>query len=140
MKDLVKFNIPIYRGELWIVFAADYNKALKELDIRLNKTPDDCNAFVVRNSAKGAYCVFIHPDRIYPDTVAHEAVHICNDVFADRGVTIDTIHDEHQAYFIQWIVMHIFIAARDRRMKVRMVATHTHDIELGYGKKFKRMV
>ena len=35
--------------------------------------------------------------------VAHEAVHVANSIFREIGVDMDYCHDEHYAYFVQWI-------------------------------------
>jgi len=36
-------------------------------------------------------------------TLAHESLHITNQIFDFHGVKIDTKNDEHQAYFLTWV-------------------------------------
>lgn len=137
MKGLVKYNIPIYGGELWVVFTDNFKKSLKKLKINIASPVDECDAFACRNTKKGAYCIFILNTAIRPDIICHEAIHVCNDLFYDRGVTLNIREDEHQAYMVQAIVNHVISAAMDCKKKIKIVSSKGF-IELNYGKKVKR--
>ena len=41
------------------------------------------------------------------DTIAHEADHLCNQLFKSIGATVDTSNDEAHAYLLGWIVKQI---------------------------------
>ena len=49
----------------------------------------------------GQLCVFIYASNL--TTLVHECVHACNMVFESRGILLSTQHDEHQAYYIDWL-------------------------------------
>ena len=140
MKDPVKFDIPIYGGELWIMFGADFVQVGKSIQMDFSVAVDDCNAISFTKKANtnaGVYCIIIRPDKVRPDIIAHEAVHIANYVFIDRGVTINTKEDEHHAYFVGWIVQQIVYAAKLRKQNLSIRINGPHAQELNYGKKLK---
>ncbi len=41
------------------------------------------------------------------DTIAHEADHLCNQLFQRMGATVDVGNDEPHAYLLGWIVQQI---------------------------------
>jgi hypothetical protein len=41
------------------------------------------------------------------DTIAHEADHLCNQMFKSIGATVDVNNDEPHAYLLGWIVKQI---------------------------------
>jgi hypothetical protein len=41
------------------------------------------------------------------DTIAHEADHLCNQLFKSIGATVDVDNDESHAYLLGWIVKQI---------------------------------
>lgn len=140
MSKPVKFNIPIYGGELWVIFSDDVIKSGKKINMHFEKDANDCNGISFTKSDKhgpGIYCVIIKTKKIRPDIIAHEAVHLANYVFSERGVVINTKDDEHLAYFIGWIVMNIVYAAKIKKMKLSIRLSGPHDQVLNYGKKIK---
>jgi len=41
------------------------------------------------------------------DTIAHEAYHLCNQLFKSMGATVDVNNDEPHAYLLGWLVQQI---------------------------------
>lgn len=124
-KDHCVFDIPIYGGDLTIVFADDFIKYAEahKLNVKLKPTSNNCVALTGRGYEVSDmhFFVFIKPEKIRPEIMAHEAVHVCNYVFDNRGVAVFTDEDEHTAYFIDWVVEHIVYAAVKCEKKITLM-------------------
>lgn len=113
--DRFTIEIPIYGGNFTIVFADDFVKYTEQnkIGVILKPTSNNCIGLAVRSTENPGfdYLVFFKNDKVRPEIIAHEALHICNYVFNDRGVATFTDENEHQAYFIDWICEMIVYAA-----------------------------
>lgn len=110
-----KKDIPVYFGKLWVIFTDDIIEAGKKIGIAFKPSANDCLGLAVRRieSGAGEYAIFIKSHkRNSPDVVAHEALHLVNYVFEDRGVELSTSNDEPQAYMLGWVVEQIEKAKR----------------------------
>lgn len=93
-----KVKIPIYGGYLYITNSTKEETSLKfGVDISENTTA----------------CVFDHPrgfshqvvwlsDRVTNAIVAHECVHLCDNVYIDKGIIQDVNNNEPYAYLLTW--------------------------------------
>lgn len=136
-KDLVKYDIPIYGGEFWIGFADDFTKFGKEHDMDINETSNGCIGLTLRNiddHHAGKYCILIKNNKIRPDIIAHEAIHLANYLFEDRGVRHSLKDDEHFAYFVDWVVQMVFQAVYKLK-KIIKIKVDGEDIVIQYPKK-----
>lgn len=111
---IYKEKIPIYHGEIWIIFSDDFIESGKELGIEFRKSANECLGLALRKEIKGpgVYCIFIKTHkRLSVDVLAHEALHIVNYIFEDRGISINTKNDEPQAYMLGWVLSNVYKAA-----------------------------
>lgn len=113
MEDqFIRYEIPIYGGELWVVFADDFVAWAKANGIELKWSGNDCNGLAMRkdDNQVGVYIMLIKHGKVRPDTIAHEALHITNYIFGDKGVEVSTGNDEYSCYLMDWIVEKAFAA------------------------------
>jgi hypothetical protein len=96
-----KINIPIYYGYLIVICADDVEEIAKKYDVPgiKNKCHD---AYVFRN--KTNEYVYVQKASITYGAVAHEAKHLVNYIFSDRGIKLDVENDEAECYLLGWIV------------------------------------
>lgn len=108
-----KVEIPIYFGDLIIVRTSDFAPIIKLHALEPDTKKDD--AFTFRDERNEGYTKYVvvfgeNPDH---DTIAHEALHIVNMVFHDRGVKADCSNDENQCLFLGWVVAQIYKAFKN---------------------------
>ena len=102
---ITNVEVPLYFSTLQIVIAKNLNKALKKMKIKDHA--EDYEAFVIVKRHKSI--VFIKPSATI-GTIAHETVHVVNNVFKNASVQLDIDNDEPQAYLTKWIVDKIYNA------------------------------
>jgi hypothetical protein len=101
-------DIDVFQCNLHILVADDFNRCIdgKRLRKYCSGEPDEDlsedTAFVFQKK-KSDYYVIVAPDASC-GTVAHEAVHLVNRIFADRGQDADCRNDEVFAYHVGWFV------------------------------------
>ena len=116
------YKIPIYyeSGETKLmVYIADKLTDIKVYrDLVTGKLDDD--------DGTDAICIFDAPqdynirvmfERKYIEagTIAHEAIHLKNQIFKNKGITNDPDNDEPEAYLVQWFVNKIHdVLAKDK--------------------------
>lgn len=114
MKIITK-NIPIYFGCLRIIITKDFNKACKKIKKSFpNYNPNDYDAFIYTDKTKSdinRYTIFVKP-KATPSIIAHETVHLVNQLFIDSHIHLDIHNDEHQAYITGWFVRQIHKALK----------------------------
>jgi hypothetical protein len=108
---ITKINIPIYFGYLRIIIAKDFAKAANKIKY---ETPLDLSlfgAFVYAEHTKKKkytlYTCFFKPDATH-SSIAHEVVHLVNSIYHDRGMKLDVLEDEPQAYLTGWVTEQIY--------------------------------
>lgn len=97
-----KINIPIYGTSVTIILIDN----LKKIEKTYNLTDIEGTAAI---TFKRKYKYYIAFERAGPETIAHEVVHLVNFIFHDRGVNLDLINDEPQAYLTGWLFNKIFL-------------------------------
>ncbi len=110
---LKKHRIPIYGGQLWICVTRSFVKSIDQIedaiDVKLDESKED-----LRKSAAMSYR-FYTPDgqfriliMVKPitsiGTIAHEALHAVNWMFAHCGIQYSLKNDEPQCYILGWVV------------------------------------
>lgn len=93
-------DIPIYNGRLIMLKVYDWGEINKKYGYNLDDLHKAC-VFKDFNDE----IVVVFKGEASPSIIAHEAVHIVNHVFKDRGVKLDVENDEPYAYFIGWVVI-----------------------------------
>lgn len=104
---LYKFKIPLYFGWLQIAVTEDFKDAEKRLGLNCEVSVDLYDAYSVRSDT--AYVIVIKPN-MKPSIIAHEALHIVNMLFQDRGIKLCTDNDEPSAYMLSWVVEKVYSA------------------------------
>jgi len=99
-----KISIPIYFGYLIIVKYEDEEEFGKKYNVDVK----NCEAIVLANRTNrrgvSEYLVGLNGNyRTKGSVIAHEAVHLCNNIFKDRGLMLDVTNDEAQAYLTGWL-------------------------------------
>lgn len=120
MDDIIKYEIPIYGGELWVVFSDDFVAWAKSANIELKWWANDCNGLALRKNGDrvGIYVILIKNNKVRPDIIAHESLHVVNYIFGDRGIVLSLENDEHTTYFLDWIVEQVFAAVYKLRKPI----------------------
>lgn len=96
-------DIPIYYGKFVIIFADNFEKVNE-----LYKTKADdklYDAVMFENTDNDEFIVAIK--KVDWSVIAHEVVHVVNSLFLSRGIQLDRINDEPQAYMTGWFVKEI---------------------------------
>lgn len=101
-----KIQIPIYYGDLIIMQVKDWKKINKKYGYKLTKEYDGC---VFKNELKSGYTQYIAAFIGKPkgEVIAHEVVHLVNQIYIDRLMSLDPNNDEPQAYLTGWFFKQI---------------------------------
>lgn len=97
-----KIKVPIYGTSVTVILC----DSLKEIEKEYNLTDTDCCAAI---TFKRKFKYHVAFEKAPPETIAHEVVHLVNHIFYDRGINLDLINDEPQAYFTGWLFNQIFL-------------------------------
>jgi hypothetical protein len=97
----IKHKIPIYGGRLYIIIAKDFNKAKEKYKLNISGDLKGFYGMTCRYTNKQV--VLLEPNAS-TETVAHEAVHLTNDLFSDISAKLSRKKDEPQAYLTGWFV------------------------------------
>ena len=99
-----KIKIPIFHGELTILKAKD----LSEIGKKYKMNFDNFQAVVWKDESKKFLTLFVAlNENVKSDIIAHEAVHLVNHVFINKGIELCRYNDENQAYLTGWFVKEI---------------------------------
>jgi hypothetical protein len=99
---LKRVLIPIYNCYLTIIVTKKFNKVAKMYDVEDSKYAE---AIVQTRERKGVReYIYIQHKKIEVDQIAHEAKHIVNRIFNDRGQILDPLNDEAECYLLGFIV------------------------------------
>lgn len=97
-----KLPIPIYRGNLFIHIGRPSDLLQKKHSLEI--APDHIAA--VHELDEGIL-VWFEQKEFNAAIVAHESIHIKNIVFEQVGAKHDFQNDEHEAYFVEFLVEEI---------------------------------
>lgn len=99
----VEYDIPMYFGKLVIVQDKDGKRIAKEYGIDDVEKMAGCCFREEKKSGRTNYVMTIF-GKTTPSIIAHEAVHVVNQIFMDRYIKLDLYNDEPQAYLLGWVV------------------------------------
>lgn len=97
-----KIKIPLYYNTLTIIQTDDFKAIEKEY--KLDNIDGEYEGFVFSN---GDSIVVVVTSKVTPSIIAHETVHIVNEIFLSTGMQLDKVNDEAQAYLTGFIVEQI---------------------------------
>ncbi len=106
-------EIPFYKGNLIVCVSNELEKINKEFDIH-RSGEIFAHSYQFDYQSKQAFMVLLNPnweyDNITHGIIAHECLHILSFVYENRGVRKSKNNDEHEAYFLGWIVTEVYKA------------------------------
>ena len=99
-----KIKIPIFHGELTMIKAKDFSKVGKKYKMNV----EGFSAVVWKDEKQKFLSLFVaFNGKPKSDIIAHEAVHLVNHVFINKGIEPCRYNDENQAYLTGWFVKQI---------------------------------
>ena len=107
--ELVLF-IPIYGGEFTIVVTDDLEKLTSNYEISPGGKIFG-HSFFLQYKDRQVFLIVLNPYgtiRISHGVITHEAVHIANMIFQERGIKPDLDNDEPYAYLVESIVTEVY--------------------------------
>ncbi len=108
-----KINIPIYHGFLVIIITTNLKKIAKKYNQESisNATDYDFDAIVFDKPNKKGITVYYYVQKanVSYGAIAHDAKHLVNKIFKDRGICLDLNNDESECYLLGWIVNQIHL-------------------------------
>lgn len=107
-------DIPIYFGKLTIINTTNFEKINKKYHTKINKNLYD--AVVFKSNKNNEYIVVLK--KIDWSVIAHEVVHLVNNIFIDTGIQLDRINDEPQAYLTGWIFTEIIEFLKENNINI----------------------
>lgn len=98
-----KIPIPIYFSDLVIMQVKDWDRINEKYGFKLDNS---FAAMVFKTQSKKGYIKYVVAFTSKPKAsiVSHECVHLVNQLFIDRMMTLDPHNDEPQAYLTGWFV------------------------------------
>lgn len=100
-------KIPIYFGNLIIMLEDNWDRVNSKYGFKLNEGYDACAFMNTRsNGVTDFIMVFIGTPN--HTQIAHETVHIVNYILNSRGVVLDPVNDEPQAYLTGWVTNEVY--------------------------------
>ena len=103
----INTEIPIYKGQLVIVLC-DNSTEFKERYSNFPHNEIFAHSFGREFKGEEGYFILLNTNskyaKITQGVIAHEALHIVNILFEQRGVSYQLDNDEHACYMLQWVV------------------------------------
>lgn len=102
-KKKIPIPIPIYFSDLVIMQVKEWDKINEKHGFKLDNSFD---AIAFKVQTKKGYIKYMVCFKSKPTAsiISHECVHLVNQVFIDRMMTLDPHNDEPQAYLTGWFV------------------------------------
>jgi hypothetical protein len=109
-----------YGRRLHIIITGDFIKDYPVINKKYHQNLDESDNVLGMSQMRGQHhMIIINVDKHrkafkginieceIADTIAHEADHLCNQLFKSIGATVDVNNDESHAYLLGWIVKQI---------------------------------
>lgn len=116
-------EIPIYCRRLHIIITGDFSKDIPEINKKFNQECTEEDNVLGQSQVRGAHHMIIlnvgkhrkifkgkRLEAEIADTISHECVHACNQLFKNIGATVDQDNDEPQAYLVGWFVKQVTLS------------------------------
>ena len=109
-----------YGRRLHIIITGDFTKDYPVINKKYHQNLDESDNVLGMSQMRGQHHMIIinvgrhrklfkgiNVECELADTIAHEADHLCNQLFKSIGATVDVNNDESHAYLLGWIVKQI---------------------------------
>ena len=113
-------DINPYGRRLHIIITGDFTKDYPVINKKYHQSLDESDNVLGMSQMRGQHHMIvinvgrhrtifkgINVECELADTIAHEADHLCNQLFKSIGATVDVNNDESHAYLLGWIVKQI---------------------------------
>lgn len=104
--------IPIYNGKLVIIVTTNIKKVAEQYNVVSKTTSNndfDIITFVCPTKKGITRYFYVQKADVSYGAIAHDAKHIVNEIFKDRGQELDLYNDEAECYLLGWVVNQIHI-------------------------------
>ncbi|CAH1002683.1 hypothetical protein LEM8419_03555 [Neolewinella maritima] len=107
------YKIPLFpAGRLYVLFGKSFAKIAKEENLNGAYKDHAAGVWVW----EGDYYVGFGLDEFSIPIIAHEAVHVANNILDHVGVKADHNNDETLAYMVSWVVGKVLDAQHDLKV------------------------
>jgi uncharacterized protein YlbG (UPF0298 family) len=96
----ISIDIPIYCCKLTIILDNDLSYVEKKYK---TKSLSDFGAVTLKDESKYRHYVIGFTDSTHLSNIAHEIVHLKNQIYVDCSMEIDRYNDEPEAYLTGWL-------------------------------------
>lgn len=93
-------DIPIYCCKLTIILDKDLSYVEKKYK---TKSLSDFGAVTLKDESKYRHYVVGFTDATHLSNIAHEIVHLKNQIYVDSAMEVDRYNDEPEAYLTGWL-------------------------------------
>lgn len=113
-------DVPIYGRRFHVVITGDFTKDYPEINKKFHQELTEEDNTLGMSQRRGGHLLIIinvgkhrkifkgiHIECSIAETISHEAVHACNQLFGNIGADLDKNNDEPQAYLVGWFVNQI---------------------------------
>ena len=103
-------KVPLYNGNLLVILT----NSTKKLESILNHGKEElfAHSYFHGYRKRQSFTVVLNFDnkhsKLTHGVISHEALHISNFIFSERGIIPDFDNDEAQAYLLGWVVDEIY--------------------------------
>lgn len=106
-----KFRIPTYGGKLWVIVHPNIKTAIdvvedmvsERIHYKDQRAYDSYTYSLLHDDDRYWTMIFLKPNA-KPGTIAHECKHAVNHIFSYRGTKLSLSNDEHECYFLEWMI------------------------------------
>jgi uncharacterized protein YlbG (UPF0298 family) len=98
-------DIPIYCCKLSIILDNDLSYVEKKYK---TKSLSDFGAVTLKEESKYRHFVVAFTDATHLSNIAHEVVHLKNQIYIDCAMEVDRYNDEPEAYLTGWLFDQIY--------------------------------
>lgn len=95
-------KIPIYTGWLSVVISDDFEYVCKKYNVDMDAAYSGAFVWTQENGRVTNFCIALKPNASNK-YIAHECVHLCNNIFNIHDIKPDAHNDEPQAYLTGWL-------------------------------------
>lgn len=132
---VIKFKAPLYRTPIWIIVhrsipkAIDFIEDIVDYSLANKRGRSSLLAYAVSlEDAQGCQrsLLFIRPSS-KPGEIAHECKHLINQIFGWYGVKLSLSKDEHECYYLEWLVDKVhYVISKYKKLHLNK-ASYTHN-------------
>lgn len=114
---ILKKKIPIYFGELVVIFNDDFQESLKPYKIEYDTAGCDGLFLLIGNNKKSHFTILLESKPKHA-VIAHEVVHCTHRLLDGVRHEATFVYDEPEAYLHGWIIKEIYDFIKKNNIEV----------------------